>query len=168
MSGKYFIVTGAPGTGKSSVVKELLSQKPGFIIYDIDWLVEAASKLSGKDVIFDQSVWKDYRSLWFTVLQMALKNSQQVVFFAAIDKGDISELGSEISNNTAWCLLDCDDNTRKVRLEERSNWTSDQSLEAINDAKELREQIEYVINTDTKSISDVAREVRNWIESDYL
>ena len=165
MSGKYFIVTGAPGDGKSSIVKELLSQKPGFMIYDIDWLVEAASKLSGKDVIFEQSVWEDYRNLWFTVLQMTLKNSQKVVFFAAIDKDDIAELGSEISNNTAWCLLDCDDKTRKARLEERSNWTSDQSLEAVNDAKKLREQIEYVISSDTKSISDVAREVRNWIGS---
>lgn len=165
MSDKYFVVTGAPGAGKSSVVEELISQKPGFIVYDIDWLAEAASKLSGKDIIFDQSAWTNYRSLWFTVLQMAHKNTQQAVLFAAIDKDDVADLGSEISSKLKWCLLDCDDQTRKVRLEVRSNWTPDQSKEAISDAKKLREQIEFFITTDSKSIVEVANEVRTWIES---
>lgn len=162
MTDKIFIVTGAPGAGKSAAINELLKATNDFLIYDIDWLARAASELSGKDVIFDKSTWKDYRKLWLEVLDMAGRNKRNAILFASIDKKDVEELGQDIAQRIEWCLLDCSDDVRLERLNDRPNWTDAMTKEAAADAKKLRQEVGLVIRTDNIPVSEVAKGIRDW------
>jgi broad-specificity NMP kinase len=54
------IVTGAPGAGKSTTLAAFLRLKSEYVAFDIDWLAQPASRLAGKDILFDPSTWKPY------------------------------------------------------------------------------------------------------------
>jgi len=80
------IVTGAPGSGKSTTLNAFLELHSGYIAFDIDWLAEAASNLAAKDIYSDPSTWKPYTALWFEVLHAVYKNGQIPVFFTPNDQ----------------------------------------------------------------------------------
>ena len=90
------IVTGAPGSGKSTVVEELLKLETPFIILDIDWLAEAAGELAGTSIYFDPTVGTPYLKLWFEVMDSIIKNGETPLFFTPVDKSDVVKALGEI------------------------------------------------------------------------
>lgn len=71
-----YIVTGAPGAGKTTTLNAFLDLKTKYVAFDIDWFTEAASNLAGKDIHSDPSTWKPYGVLWFEVLHAIYKNGK--------------------------------------------------------------------------------------------
>jgi dephospho-CoA kinase len=57
------IVTGAPGSGKSTALEAFLSLETEYIAFDIDWLAESAGRLANKNIFTDSSTWKPYGAL---------------------------------------------------------------------------------------------------------
>ena len=115
-------VAGAPGSGKSTVVTKLLEKPSPFVVFDIDWLAEPASRLVGRDIRFAPETWEPYGELWFGVLHAVLQNGLTPVLFTPADPSDFA--GKPLP---AWCaglrwlLLDCDDETRRARLQGRGS-----------------------------------------------
>lgn len=68
------IVTGAPGSGKSSAVRTLLARQVDFLVFDADWLLDAASALSGRQVVNEGDLWPPYRIVWLAFLRMIAAN----------------------------------------------------------------------------------------------
>lgn len=110
------IVTGAPGAGKTTVVQTLLARHPDFLVFDADWLLDAASSLSGQRVAEMSQLWPPYRILWLTILHMIAHNRCPAVLFIPLEP---SELPVSWQGMIRWCLLDCDDATREMRLRAR-------------------------------------------------
>jgi|GEM_PF-6727558 len=79
-----FIVTGAPGAGKSTTLTHFLRRQSSFIAFDMDWLVEAASSLAGTDIRFAPSTWKSYTELWFEVVHAIHRNEQTPVLLGRL------------------------------------------------------------------------------------
>src|SRR5688572_5078252 len=151
--GKLLIVTGAPGSGKSAIVEELLKTEHDFVMFDIDWLAPSASELAGANVYFARAIWKPYRAMWVDILRMVQKNHRQPVLFASIDKDDVAELGHEVAADVSWCLLDCNEAERRKRLHDRQKWSDAMVKEALDAAAKLRDQIPSpVIDTSTATL----------------
>lgn len=159
------IVTGAPGSGKSTTLNAFLELHSGYIAFDIDWLAEAASDLADKDIYSDRSTWKPYSSLWFEVLHAAYKNGQRPVFFTPNDPQDIEGYGQPAwCSDIKWLLLDCDDQTRRERLVHRSDWTEMMIAEAIVDARVLRQAIHLQIDTGRLAPKVIATKILDWLQ----
>lgn len=157
-----FIVTGAPGSGKSTALEAFLALNSGYLAFDMDWLLAAASTLAGKDIRFAASRWKAYNQLWLEVLHGVVRNSAVPILFAPISPED--ELPPWCSK-VEWLLLDCPDTVRRQCLSHRSDWGEAQTDEALQDAHSLRGQIETVIATDQLSPNSVAEKIQHWVHS---
>ncbi len=157
---KFHIITGAPGAGKSTAVQVLLSLNTNIIFFDIDWLATSASELAGRSIYTDISTWKPYRKLWLDILKSISLNHQVAVLFAPISKQDIEGLVDKAT--ISWLLLDCNDNERISRLEQRG-WSQYKIQEALNDANELRQDISEVIDTATFTPEEVAKKILEWL-----
>jgi RNase adaptor protein for sRNA GlmZ degradation len=168
MKQPLFIVTGAPGAGKSAALVSFLTLSSGYLAFDIDWLTESASKLTGKSIIFDNASWAPYRAVWLEVMHSVHKNARTPVLFASIDKPDLAPLHTNWAASVEWLLLDCSDSIREERLNGRANWTTEMLKEAKADAAALRETIQDVIDTTKRSPGDVAQLIRDWLQAKTL
>ena len=165
MTYPLYIVTGAPGAGKSSAVKAFVGLAKEYIAFDIDWLAVPASNLCGKDIFTDASTWPAYNQLWFEVLRCVYRNGLTPVLFAPISPEDVGEEDlPRWCRGVEWALLDCDDATRRRRLTERPDWDDTMSAYAMEDAGLLRRAVSRRINTALKDPAAVAEEILRWLE----
>ncbi len=163
------IVTGAPGAGKSTVVETLQGLSHDVLVFDMDWLLPAASALAGKDVATEASTWPHYNGLWLAFLKMLQNNEQQALLFTPIDPDDLAAACSPGQSATVstdgpnWLLLDCDDAIRRRRLAARPGWSEPMIAEALADAADLRSVIPTRIDTSHQNRYAVARQVLTWL-----
>lgn len=160
-----FLVVGAPGSGKTSALNELLNEKNEFVALDIDWIMESASTLAGKDVVFAEDTWKPFRHIWGNIINGLYRNNRTVLLFANMDKDDLSQLELDSSIKITWLLLDCSDKVRTERQESRYGKGVDVSSD-LKDATKLRAQVENIINTDEISPAEVAAKIKEWVENE--
>ncbi|MGI8855573.1 MAG: hypothetical protein ACR2JW_07475 [Thermomicrobiales bacterium] len=165
MEDRLYIVTGAPGAGKSATLDAFLALQTAYVGFDIDWLASTASDLAGTSIILDQTTWRPYRALWFEVLHAIMRNGSVPVLFASIDREDIAGVGS-----LAWCggidwlLLDCDDHIRRERLTRREGWTAAMVEDAILDAMALRSAFSTTVDTGRHLPRSIAARVVAWLD----
>lgn len=159
-----YFVAGAPGSGKTTVVERLLERRSAFIFFDIDWLADSASGLVGRDIRFAPEAWPAYGEVWFSVLQAVFANNLTPVLFTPADPSDFA-----VQALPAWCagitwlLLDCDDQTRVARLQQRVAWDEKRVEEALQDARALRASVAKRVDTGSQSPEDVASAVLEWL-----
>jgi broad-specificity NMP kinase len=163
-SSSLSIVAGAPGAGKSSALQELLALGAPVVAFDLDWLIESASTLAGRDIHFDESTWPAYTALWLDVVHGVVRNGRRVVLFAPFAPVDLPDSLPAWCGSISWLLLDCSDETRRQRLGER-DWGHARIREAIEDAAELRAAIPTIVRTDDETPEATASEVRSWLSS---
>lgn len=160
-----YMVSGAPGSGKSTILQAFIGLKSGYMAFDIDWLAETASGLAGKDIYFSPSTWKAYSTLWFEVLHSVYKNGYTPVFFSPNDPKDIERYGQPAwCREIHWFLLDCEDRTRAERLARRPGWTEARMAEAISDAHDLRQAISIRADTGLLTPEAAAAEILVWLQ----
>ena len=152
------IVTGAPGSGKSTAIEGILELKSPFLVFDIDWLAASAGELAKKNIFVDPESWAPYNALWREVLHSVYRNAQQAIFFTPNSPDDLPT-APDWCGEVRWLLLDCDDDVREQRLANRLDWTLARKTEAFRDAAELRTFDLDSIDTGRHSVSAVASKV---------
>ena len=158
------LVTGAPGAGKSAACEAFLIIRSEYLAFDIDWLTIAASELAGRDIIWERRTWPAYGRVWFEVLHSAARNGQVPVLFTPHDRRDIDTIGGlDWCGGLEWLRLDCDDDTRRNRLEARPGWTADMIDDAIADARYLRATVQPSLDTTSLSPEAVAKQILDWL-----
>nr|WP_255526807.1 AAA family ATPase [Photobacterium sp. BZF1] len=159
------IVTGAPGSGKSTVVNELLdySLRSSCVFLDIDLIADSASKLAKSSIYTDPDTWVPYGNLWFDILKSLTLNGKSVVWFCPNTPEDIQSQDTSFFTEIEWLLLDCEDLVRTERLAERG-WKKDKISESLEDALELRNLSLYSVDTTNLSPASVAKEIIKWVE----
>ena len=160
-----YIVTGAPGSGKTTALAALLQRPNPYLAFDIDWLTITASHLARTDIIFDRTTWPAYNALWLEILHAVYRNGKVAIFFSPFDTNDVDQTGQAIwYQHIEWLLLDCDDVTRQTRLSARSEWSDEMITEALSDAHALRKHILERIDTGTHTPDEVAEAILRWVE----
>lgn len=165
MSATVYIVTGAPGAGKTTALEALLRCTNPYVAFDIDWLTIPASDLARSDIIFDPTIWPAYNAVWFEILHAMHMNGKVPIFFAPIDRQDLATYGQPAwCERVEWLLLDCDDVLRQRRLIRRVGWTTAMITEALTDAHALRTQVSNRIDTGVHTPDEVAKAILQWVE----
>lgn len=170
MQQQIFIVTGAPGSGKTTALDELLHlEHNDFVATDLDWLTKAASELAGNDVVTHRPSWRPFRQVWFELLQAILKNGKKPVLFANINQRDVAELTLPENIGIRWALLDCNDRERRKRVASRRHATESGIQDNLDDAYSLRSaSYDVIIDTAKINSTKVALQLRQWIEKDVV
>jgi hypothetical protein len=159
-----YIVAGAPGAGKSTVVEAWLAAESAYMIFDIDWLASPVSALIGSDLRQLPQAWPAYAQLWFEVIHAALRNGQRIVFFTPNDPADFLAFAvPDWCDPLHWLLLDCSDDIRRKRLSARQDWTEGQVDEALQDAAGLRRQLDTILDSSLLSVDETLAGILAWL-----
>lgn len=136
-------VSGAFGSGKSTLHRPLIKRLPGVVVYDMDELLEDGRLLSMPIATEDAAAdWPAYNRLWSRLLQVPLRSGISTIFLTPCFPEEF-----ETPEPAHWLLLDCADATRRLRLERRG-WSRGQIDDAIDDAHRARLRIADVLSTD--------------------
>lgn len=146
-------VLGAPGSGKTSLVSHLRDRTEGVLVLDWDGLQDAAGALAGTQIPVSERTWEPYRRLMRAVIDQV--GALTTVLFGVCTP---DELGGWPIHS--WLLLDCSDDERRRRLEQRGRGGVD---EAIADAAVYRQLGLARIDTTGRSIQDVGADILAWL-----
>lgn len=154
-----FIVTGASGSGKTYVIKELRRLMPDFDIFDPDNLIE----FIGHD-------WEMMRNIWLRVARNIAENGRMTIICGTMMPWDIEKCADfPFFKHVYYLNLHCDEETREKRLRER-NWSEEEIQNHKNFAKRLLEIADEVYNppmptidTTVTDVTDVASRIREWV-----
>ncbi len=161
----WHIVSGAPGSGKSTILDAFLRRKAsGVVAFDMDWLIDSASRLAGSDLRFDEVKWDAYNVIWFDVLSAVSRNNCLPLLFSPIAPSDLAGNGQLANVGIRWLLLDCPDEVRRNRLTKRNGWNEARIQEAAIDAAQLRQEIaKPTIDTHVNSPTETAKKLADWL-----
>ena len=155
-----FIITGACGTGKSSLVPGLKKHFPDFEVYDFD----------DYGVPENPTVeWRREATLhWLEIVRDKALRQTKTILAGLIAPADIQEFTRDSNLTIRFCLLDIDQEERAFRLIKRGA-----TQELIDDLEELTDFpqwlsesiFEYIVIDTTKlTIGEVTEKVTEWIE----
>ena len=89
-----YVVTGAPGSGKTTALEAFLSLETDYIAFDIDWLAIPAGTLANRSIFTDPSTWKPYAALWFEIIHCAISDAVELRNIVS-NTHDTGKLGPE-------------------------------------------------------------------------
>jgi hypothetical protein len=110
------IVTGASGTGKSTVLLKLVAEQSAFVCLDSDILWRDEFSKPEND-------FRDYRNLWLRVAKNIAQNGRPVVLFGSATPGQFEQCAeSRYFSGIHYLALVCSDNELTRRLKARPVW----------------------------------------------
>lgn len=155
-----FIVTGASGTGKTTIVAPLRKLMPDFDVFDIDVISQ------------DVDDWQKLKNIWLRVASNIAKSGRITILCGTIMSWDAEKCDDYDSFSQIYYLnLHCDDATREKRLRERE-WSEEMIKEHKHFAKWLLENADEAFtpklptfNTTCVPPNKIAVELKEWILS---
>jgi broad-specificity NMP kinase len=148
-------VLGAPGSGKSTVARQLRPLLPGHVVVDWDDFMAPATALAGRDIRRNPDTWPAYSELVRAVL--ATMAHLPVVMLGVSTPDEFPGLPI-----ATWFLLDCTDQERQRRLDQAGRLSD--LRDAIDDAREYRALGFPVIDTTTRAPAEVAAELAELVQ----
>ena len=154
-----FIVTGASGSGKTYVIKELRRIMPEFDIFDPDHLTD----FIGQD-------WEKMRNIWLRVARNIAQSGRMTIICGTMMPWDIEKCADfPFFKHVYYLNLHCDEETREKRLRER-NWSEEEIQNHKDFAKRLLEIADEVydppmptIDTTDTHVTEVAARIKEWV-----
>jgi hypothetical protein len=155
-----YAVSGAPGSGKSTILAELLKTAAGTVVMDIDELLEDGQLLGVPIAVPEAApIWPAYRRMWQQIIDMPRRAGHPVLLLSPNTPDEIPLPGA-----TACLLLDCADDLRAERLRARGD--SDRQIEAaLEDARHYRSLFDTTLKTDDLEPPTIADQVLAWTRS---
>jgi hypothetical protein len=156
-----FVVTGASGSGKTTIFPELLRRMPGWCaVFDVDWLIDPL-----RDAAKDAQVnWSAFTDTWLHVAHGVAQNGLPTLLLAPFIPEHLKNLpGRAWVGEIHHLVLDCPDGERVRRIEARPCWRARDVDAQTEFGRWLRQNLAPVIDTSTLSPSEVADAVAAWV-----
>jgi gluconate kinase len=152
-----FVVTGASGTGKSTVTAPLRRQLPDCEVFETDALLPVAAL--GLDA---------YRGTWLRLAHDIALNGRVTVLTGSLLPSQLESLpGRKLIGPIRFCTLDCPDAVIAERLGSRPSWrfTSKETEVAEHQrfAAWLRTHIQPCYDTSLLSPAETAGHIATWV-----
>lgn len=150
-----FMVTGAPGSGKTSVLPYLIAAGVGrFVVADMDEIL-TGGELLGVTIAGSggELSWPAYNQLWAQITTLVRRSGRPMVLLCPVEPAQWPP-----EDRVVWTHLDCTDAERRRRLAGR-RWDAQAVDQAVADAHSLRSLVPDRIVTDGLSPAEVADQV---------
>lgn len=159
--GPLFLVTGASGAGKSTVLPLLLERlPPACAVFDVDILIDPLAR-SAPDGQVD---WPGFRDTWLHVAHGVTQNGVDPVLLGPFFPQQLDELpGRTWIGEIHTLVLDCPDDERRRRIEARPAWRARDIDEQIAFGRWLREHLPTVVDTAALTPEEAADAVAAWV-----
>jgi hypothetical protein len=156
-----FVVTGASGTGKSTITEPLRSLLPGCLVFETDVILHVAAL-----------GWDNWRNTWLQLAHAVALGGQVTVLTGSLTPDQLERLPArKLIGPIHFALLDCPDDILADRLRARPAWRASSSEETIIEhqrfAAWLRAHITPSFDTSTISAAEVADRVAAWVQALY-
>ncbi len=152
-----YVVAGAPGVGKTTLLPALVQEADGEVVFDTDELLEDGSLIGVPIATMDAApIWPAYNRMWQRILNAVRRAGHPVIFLSTVPDED------EVTPDVHWAGLDCADELRRTRLDARG-WNQEEIDDAMADAKALRSLIATRFDTDEQDAHALARRILNWV-----
>lgn len=163
VTGPLFVVTGASGSGKTTIFPELLRRMNGWCaVFDADWLIDPLGR-AAKDGQID---WTAFTDTWLHVAHGVARNGLPTLLLAPFIPEHLSALpGRGWVGDIHFLVLDCRDDERRRRIEARPRWRDRDTDAQIAFGQWLRDNLAPVIDTTEQSPSEVAAAVAAWVRA---
>jgi broad-specificity NMP kinase len=158
-----FVVTGAPGAGKSTVVPELLRLRKTtsvgesqLVVMDMDELLDSQGRLLGVDIAHSSAAanWPAYSALWLRITELVRRSGTPMLLLSPMVPRQMPE--------GRWLHLDCPDAVRRKRLAARG-WSDAQIAAALADAVEIRKLVPRSVAGDGTP-EESAQKILAWVK----
>jgi predicted kinase/ribosomal protein S27AE len=153
-----FVVTGASGTGKSTITGPLRSLLPGCLVLESDVILHVAAL-----------GWDTWRNTWLQLCHAAALGGQVTVLTGSLTPDQLERLPArKLIGPIHFALLDCPDEVLAGRLRARPAWRASSSdatiIEHQRFAAWLRARIAPSFDTSAASAAEVAADVAAWVQ----
>lgn len=154
-----FIITGASGVGKTTVIQELRGQLPDMDIFDLD----SIHTFVGSD-------WSNVRNIWLRIARNIAESGRVSIICGTMMPSDVEECEDyHFFKSINYLNLHCNDETRESRLRAR-NWSEDMIGEHKSFAKWLLENANTAydppmptVDTSHTEVYQVAQQISEWV-----
>lgn len=152
-----FVVTGASGTGKTTIVEPLRRRLPDCEVFETDIILHVAAL-----------GWDTWRNTWLQLAHVIALNGRATVLCGSLVPEQLEHLPARrLVGPIHCCSLDCPDAVLAQRLRARPAWRASSAEERIVEhqrfAAWLRERIRPTFDTSMLSVEEVADRVASWI-----
>ncbi|MFD2614895.1 AAA family ATPase [Paenibacillus gansuensis] len=159
-----FIVTGASGVGKTTVIKNLRGLLPEVDIFEID----AIHEFVGDD-------WNRIQNIWLRVARNIAESGRISIICGTMMPWDAEKCEDyQYFKNVYFLNLHCDDETRELRLRAR-NWSENMIHEHKSFANWLLENADKAytppmptVDTSKTEVYEVALKIREWVRGHII
>jgi RNase adaptor protein for sRNA GlmZ degradation len=152
-----FVVTGASGTGKTTITEPLRRVLPGFDVFDTDIILQVAAL-----------GWDTWRNTWLRLAHAIALNGRVTVLCGSLMPSQMETLPArKLVGPIHFCTLDCPDTVLADRLHRRPSWRGTSTEEAIarhqRFAAWLRAHIQPCYDTSQLTPAETAERIAIWI-----
>jgi len=152
-----FVVTGASGTGKSTIVEPLRRRLPDCEVFETDVILHVAAL-----------GWDTWRNTWLQLAHAIALNGRATVLCGSLVPEHLENLPARrLVGPIHFCNLDCPDAVLAERLRARPAWRGSSAeaklVEHRRFAAWLRARIQPTFDTSVLSVEEVADRVAGWV-----
>jgi hypothetical protein len=159
-----FFVSGAFGTGKTTLAPLVASRLPECLVFDVDWLLEPLSALVSHDLHVWEPGWPALGGIWFAIAGIAARGGRPTVLFSACDPRELErQRPPDLVGESHALLLDCADAVIRARLAAREDWPPASTLESLQDAASFRCLGLPALRTDESPQEETSDRIAAWV-----
>ncbi len=155
-----FVLSGAPGSGKTAALGAIRQRLHGVVVVDMDAFLDAASALAGADLRYAAERWPAYTELCRQLIATVVDSGADCLLLSPLEP---REAPYWRPGEVAWAVLDCPDPVRRQRLVRRG-MAAGGIEHAVHDAAQLR-RLGLPLLPSTGTVADTAGRIADWVRA---